>query len=96
MLAIQKQSHIVSKEIVLPNGAKAVALFLIHNDNNGHLKARLISVRPLETQKTTALPVYFESESISPLSFVCSEYCLKTFKDFAFLTSQLARAPSRT
>jgi hypothetical protein len=94
MLAIQKQSQIISKEIVLPNGVKAVALFLIHNDN-GQLKARLISVRPLESQKAAALPVYFESQSVLPLKSICSEYCLKTFKDFAFLTSQLTRAPSR-
>ena len=93
MLSIQKQSQIVSKEIVLPNGVKAVALFLVYLDN-GHLKARLVSVRPLEAEKMASLPIYFESQTVLPKKSICSNYCFKTFKDFAFLTSQLTRAPS--
>ncbi|MEI6420112.1 MAG: hypothetical protein WCO30_00630 [bacterium] len=101
MLALQTRSQIIPKEIRLPNGKLVLGIFLV-SEENGHLKARLVSIKPLEqsdsfrsTEKNLALPAYFEAQTIVPKKSVCSEYCFKTFKDFSFLTEQLTRAPSR-
>jgi len=101
MLALQTRSQIIPKEIRLPNGKLVLGIFLV-TEENGKLKARLVSIRPLEqgesfesNEDILALPCYFETQSVLPKKSVCSEYCFKTFKDFSFLTKQFTRAPSR-
>ena len=101
MLALQTRSQIIPKEIRLPNGKLVLGIFLV-SEENGKLKVRLVSIKPLEagqgetlTNEVLALPAYYEAQTITPKKSVCSEYCFKTFKDFSFLTKQLTRAPAR-
>jgi hypothetical protein len=97
MLAIQKRSQVISKKLILPNGAEFLAFFLI-SEENGQLRAQLLSVRPLSNPEAVPaylLPSGITSSALNLAQKIASPYCFKTFKDFSFLTKQLTRAPSQ-
>jgi hypothetical protein len=98
MLAIQKQPKYFSKMVNMPDGTQALVVFELI-ERNGRLIAKAVYAEALnassiQEQEVCLLDGEVCSVSITPEKNCFTTYTSPYFKDFAFLTSQLTRAPS--
>lgn len=82
----------------MPNGAEALVVFELI-ERNGHIVAKVIYAETIKadtipTQKVCMLPGEQILSSVIPVKNYFSIFISPYFKDFTFLMSQLARAPS--
>lgn len=97
MLAIQKQPKYLEKAVQLPNGAWALVVFELVEEN-GHIIARAVSGKILNEkivkEKVLCLPVVKSPTEFIPVKSIFSNIVSNFFRDFSFVMSQPTRAPS--
>jgi hypothetical protein len=97
MLAVQKQSKFIEKAVKLPNGAWALVVFELVEEN-GHIIARAVSGKILNEKivkkETLCLPCVKSPVEFLPIKSIFSEFVSTFSKDFSFVMSQPTRAPS--
>jgi len=98
MLAIQKQPKYLEKAVHLPNGAWALVIFELVEEN-GHVIARAVSGKILNEkivkEKTLCLPVIKSPTEFLPIlsTFNFIDF-INLSTDFSFVMSQPTRAPA--
>ena len=96
MLINRPQVHIISREVTMPGGEIARAFFAIR-EVNGVLDVKFLGIKPIEAHETSPV-LLLDSPRVTiwqdvPLVSVFEK--LSPFFTLEFLTSQLARAPSK-
>lgn len=96
MLTTRPQVHIFTREVELATGEHVIAYFAVI-EMNGSYNVRLIGTKPAESEaKAATLLLDAPKETIwyeTPIRTVFE--AVSPFFTLDFLTSQLARAPSR-
>jgi hypothetical protein len=97
MLSLQKQNKYFSKEILMPNGSRAVVWFELV-ETNGRLIAKAISVNVVE-EKTTdctpiCLPITITKIVYAIIKNIHSNFVAPLISNLDFIISQPTRAPS--
>ena len=98
MLAIQKSKKYIQKAVELPNGAWALVVFeLVEQD--GKIIARAVSGKILDGAKTEkeevlCLPCIKSPTEFIPVKSIFSSLVSSFSKDFSFITCQVTRAPN--
>ena len=98
MLALQKQSKYIKRQVTLPDGSLALVVFELV-EINGKIVAKAICGKRLEEnifaqEEILALPIYFEKETFKPIASPFFANIINLIKDLSFVTSQPARAPN--
>ncbi len=100
MLAIQKSKKYIQKAVELPNGAWALVVFeLVEQD--GKIIARAVSGKILDGQneqivkdEILCLPCVKTPVDFLPIKSIFSDLVSNFSKDFSFITCQVTRAPN--
>lgn len=97
MLAIQKQQKYIQKAVQLPNGAWALVVFELV-EQNGKIIARAVSGKLLnkeiKKEEVLCLPSVKSPINFVPVKSIFSDLLSAFSKDFSFVMSQPTRAPS--
>jgi hypothetical protein len=98
MLAVQKQQKYIRKAVQLPNGAWALVVFELI-EQNGQIIAKAVSGKLLEDTKiekedVLCLPGIKSPAEFVPIRYFTSEVLESFLKDFSFVMSQPTRAPN--
>jgi len=96
MLSLQKQPKYLRKTVKLPNGSLALVVFELV-ELNGKITAKAVYGELLNQEvsreEVLALPVYFQTEHITPIVSPFFAEVKNLIKDLAFTISQPTRAP---
>lgn len=98
MLAIQKRQEYIQKAVQLPNGAWALVVFELI-EQNGHIIAKAVSGKILDNKNVAedtilCLPCVKSPADFIPIKSIFSDLVSSFSKDFSFVMSQPTRAPS--
>ncbi len=97
MFALSAQQKYFQKEVVLPNGSKAIVFFELV-ETNGRIVARAVNVQIISEAKASAsvvyLPVSITRAIFAPVVAFYSNYVAPIVEELSFITSQPTRAPS--
>jgi hypothetical protein len=98
MLSLQTQPKYIKRAVQLPNGSWALGVFELI-EVNGKIFTKTVCIKILDessvhSEETIALPIYFESENITPVVSPFFSKVENILKDLAFITCQPTRAPS--